>query len=116
MCVGWLHGSRLVWHGGSCGGGYVDVSSLGLNELGFGLRFLSHHGWRAPRLSCTAVAVVCSSVTQLMVKFNVMRFHFDKIHISGGHTTKPLPATVICYDDASRGTTATFVKLASTEA
>ena len=50
------------------------------------------------------------------VKFNVMKFHFDKVHISGGHTTKPLLATVMRYDDASRGTTATFVKLASTEA
>ena len=51
-----------------------------------------------------------------MAKFHLMKFHFDKIHISGGHTTKPLLATVMRYDDASRGTTATFVKLVSTEA
>ena len=51
-----------------------------------------------------------------MVKFHLMKFHFDKIHISGGHTTKPMPATAISYEDASRGTTTTFVKLASTEA
>ena len=51
-----------------------------------------------------------------MVKFQLMKFQFDKIHISGGHNTKPMPANVIVYDDASRGTTATFVKLVSTEA
>ena len=51
-----------------------------------------------------------------MVKFHLMKFHFDKVHISGGHTTKPLLATVMSYDDASRGTTITCVKLASTEA
>ena len=132
MCVGRLRGSRLVWHGGSCGGGYVDASSLGLNELGFGLRFLSHHGWRAPRLSCTAVAVVCSSVEQLMAEFHLMKFHTHmRLHtlqstpygeadvcdsFSGGYTTKPMPATVISYNDASCGTTTTFVKRARTEA
>ena len=51
-----------------------------------------------------------------MSKFRLMRFHFDKIHISGGHSTKALPATVMNCEDASRGTTTTFVKLASTEA
>ena len=51
-----------------------------------------------------------------MVKFQLMKFQFDKIHISGGHNTKPMLATAIVYEDASRGTTTTFVKLASTEA
>ena len=67
-----------------------------------------------------------------MAEFHLMKFHthmeFHTLQstpygeadvcdsFSGGYTTKPMPATVISYNDASRGTTTTFVKRASTEA
>ena len=44
-----------------------------------------------------------------------MKYVFGHVHISGGHTSKPLPAKTISFDDASRDINTTFVKLASTE-
>ena len=50
-----------------------------------------------------------------MVKFKQMKFVFGQVHISGGHTSKATPASVMSVDDASLDTNITFVKMASTE-